>query len=452
MRRTILLASTLAIFGCGNRNFNTPQLLNIPRILAIQAEPPQPKVGESTTLQTLVYLPPSDTGVADLVYRWKWCPLPTSSNDGYQCPIDQSPFDKVYAAIGSPSLDLASVGTTATFVNPFPATFLAAICSGDFSSFPGMAGAGEKSLGADGGAKSPFGCLAGVGFPVTIQLYIDNFPGGNAASGLPDAVSTIYLPTDDSAPGNQNPIIGGIQATWADAPDGGSSVVDAGTPLFHTPSSSIDAEMSAVDTEDFPDDGGSAIVDAGTQPFDASPSSVDADMSVVDAGAFSDSGGSPQPPDAASPIAIPSSDSDGVLLDKAASTTVPRQKQIKLHLQVPIDSSEPMAAAQIAAIKASQEALSNQGYKPTATEQLTFRWFAEAGDFGDRGEGGRTTAFVGTLLDGSIPGFADAISNWWALPKKEDYAGDTSRLIVVVRDNRGGVAWTMAAVTLEPTP
>src|ERR1039457_3106835 len=75
MRKDILLASTLALLGCGNRNFNRPDLLNEPRILAIQAEPPQPTVGTSTTLRALVYQPPvtSDGGAcADPGTTYAW--------------------------------------------------------------------------------------------------------------------------------------------------------------------------------------------------------------------------------------------------------------------------------------------------------------------------------------------------------------------------------------------
>ena len=57
MPKTTFLLAALALLGCGNRNFNRPDLLNEPRILAIQAEPPQPTIGASTTLHALVYQP-----------------------------------------------------------------------------------------------------------------------------------------------------------------------------------------------------------------------------------------------------------------------------------------------------------------------------------------------------------------------------------------------------------
>ena len=60
MRRTttVMAGAALALFACTPSGFNTPTLLNKPRILAIQAEPPQPALGASTTLRALVYLPP----------------------------------------------------------------------------------------------------------------------------------------------------------------------------------------------------------------------------------------------------------------------------------------------------------------------------------------------------------------------------------------------------------
>jgi len=36
-----MAGATLALFACSSSDFNTPTLLNKPRILAIQAEPPR---------------------------------------------------------------------------------------------------------------------------------------------------------------------------------------------------------------------------------------------------------------------------------------------------------------------------------------------------------------------------------------------------------------------------
>ncbi len=389
MQKTLFLVSTLALLNCSNRNFNTPQSLNVPRVLAIQAEPPQPKVGEATTLQALVYLPPDDPG-ENATYTWSWCPLPTSSNNGYKCPIDEAAFGQIYASLGlgtPPSFALGT-GRTATFVNPFPAALLTKLCGDPFSVLPG-ADAGARASQPDGGSQISTDCLV-VGYPITVYLSIDA-----TSTGKLDAVFFVNLPTDDSVPGNQNPVVGGVQASWKDAPDGGGTPDDGGAQS---------------------DDGGEAALDAG-QAVDSGQSPIDAAGIVVD----------------------PPKGSDGVVLDEAFSTTLPRQVRVLLHLQLPPASSETLTAAQ-AAVEPNHR----------VSERLDVAWFAEAGDFGDDGEGGHRTGFMGFPADVDSP-FSGATDNKWTLPKSEDYKGDTTRLKVIVRDNRGGVNWTEATARIETT-
>ncbi len=71
-------------------------------------------------------------------------------------------------------------------------------------------------------------------------------------------------------------------------------------------------------------------------------------------------------------------------------------------------------------------------------ELLIFTWFIESGS---------TRSEQTSFISGEVP-FLDAVSNRWTPAKTKDYAGDRSRLIVVMRDNRGGVSWTEGAVTL----
>lgn len=429
MRKSFALVSTLVLLGCSNNNFNTPQLLNIPRVLAIQAEPPQPKVGNTTTLRTLVYFPPGDLGES-ATYAWSWCPLPTSSNDNYKCPIDQAQFDAIYASFGlgaAPSLDLGT-GKTAILVNPFPASVLAGLCSGDIRFFPSGADAGTVTATPDGGGRSMFNCPKGnSGFPVTIKLSI-----GPTSTGNLDAVYLVYLPTDDSVPGNLNPIIGGIQATWPGAPDGGAPVVDAvSQPDAETPTAAIDAEAPALDV-------GEPALDGGAPALDAGGPAPDTGENGLDGGTAEDGGNVSPQPDASGGSADPLY---GVVLDDANSTLLPRQKRVQLHAQLPPESSEPLSAAQVAVDPNQRN-----------TERLDLAWFAEAGDFGSDGEGGHRTGFLGFPEDIINSPFSGATDNKLTLPKFESYSSNTAKLIVVVRDNRGGVAWTTGSATLEPTP
>jgi hypothetical protein len=68
-------------------------------------------------------------------------------------------------------------------------------------------------------------------------------------------------------------------------------------------------------------------------------------------------------------------------------------------------------------------------------------WYAECGDFGANGLGGDRTGYLG---DPNNPNsqFDVALENTWNIPKTEGCPIDYASLFVVVRDNRGGVAWT----------
>jgi hypothetical protein len=75
-------------------------------------------------------------------------------------------------------------------------------------------------------------------------------------------------------------------------------------------------------------------------------------------------------------------------------------------------------------------------------EQLTLTWFVETGDTDEE----RTRWVEG----GFRP--EKTFENEWTPERVKDYAPGTSRVVVVIRDNRGGVDWLGAAVRLEATP
>jgi hypothetical protein len=445
----ILLTAPLALWGCSNRNFNAPQLLKIPRVLAIQAEPPQPRHGASTTLRALIYLPAGHSNAAACnglppvpQYRWSWCPVPTSSADGYLCHIQQADVDALAGLLGlspAPQLDPTTneidlgTGETATLQNPFPAQLLDGICSGAIDLSSGSA-AGALPAAPDGGHYRPFDCDTDqggqprFGYPVTVTLRYtppcDAPPQDNFGPTL-TTVFTVLLPRDDTTPGNQNPVVGGIQATWGGAPDGGAAVSDA--QVGEVPPGAIDAGAASLDAGDSLD-GGEAI-DAATAP----------------------------PPVTAPPLSeSTTAPTYGALLDDAFTTTLPRQERIKLHAQVPEASSEILPSAQADAIdKANNPKLQSDGTGRTlakrVSERLNLRWYAEAGGFGSDGEGGYRSGFLGFPDDIDSP-FSGATDNEWTLPKSEDYPPGEARLIVVVTDNRGGVTWTTGSASLEPKP
>jgi hypothetical protein len=78
----------------------------------------------------------------------------------------------------------------------------------------------------------------------------------------------------------------------------------------------------------------------------------------------------------------------------------------------------------------------------TLRERLTLSWFVESGDPDfDR------TGFI----DGVEP-IEDAVRNDWTPAKVREYAPDTARIVVIVRDNRGGADVIRGRVRLEASP
>ena len=69
-------------------------------------------------------------------------------------------------------------------------------------------------------------------------------------------------------------------------------------------------------------------------------------------------------------------------------------------------------------------------------------WFIESGD---------TKSEHTSFISGEVP-LKDAVSNEWTPARTKKYARDRARLIVVLRDNRGGVSWTEGAVILGEDP
>jgi hypothetical protein len=418
MNRRLAFIAAVALgglAGCSSSEFNTPDKLNKTRILAIQADPPQPVAGASTTLRALVYRPGevkdasiSDTALAADVavdqagpveisdagtlddggalatqtpsvisptapmpaapvpstqgFTWSWCPLPTTSANGYACPVDQAGFDRLYAALGlgssAPSLSLGT-GDTATLINPFPAPLLKALCNRDFKDYPAL----RVLFGSEAGgeADAGFACTkrATVGsaenpvytfwdYPVTVRLDVAGTP--NLA-----AVETVYLPTDDSLAANQNPTVNGVSITLPVDAATGNLPRNVRVPLL------LQMNASAAELKPYKD---------------------------------------------------------------AAGRLFPGQPYIEIGHKKddpPIENDY---------------------------EALNISWFNEAGDFGDDHQGGSRTGYSPNLRDE----FSKAVDNFWTLPKRADYEKDTAGLVVVVRDSRGGVTWTRTVATLEATP
>lgn len=117
-------------------------------------------------------------------------------------------------------------------------------------------------------------------------------------------------------------------------------------------------------------------------------------------------------------------------LDDAGSVSVPRLKDSLLHVAIDDSQAEAYPGTGL------------DGAPATVRETLLFSWFTEVG-----GLDNHRTLFI----DG-VSALGDATADKWKPPATRQDARPASRLIVVVRDDRGGVGWTSAAAGLEATP
>jgi hypothetical protein len=118
------------------------------------------------------------------------------------------------------------------------------------------------------------------------------------------------------------------------------------------------------------------------------------------------------------------------VLDDAGTVRVPRLEDNVLHVALDDGQAETYVGTGL------------DGGTATLRETLLVSWFAELGDFHDT----RTLFIDG---DNSL---AAATTNTWKPPATRVDGRPGSRVIVVVRDDRGGVGWTSATASLEPTP
>jgi hypothetical protein len=114
-------------------------------------------------------------------------------------------------------------------------------------------------------------------------------------------------------------------------------------------------------------------------------------------------------------------------LDDAGTLTLSRDTDVELRAAVPETSSESVPSREPSGAN---------------RERLALTWFIDAGE--TRYE---RTSFV----DGALS-LERATANTWTLPSLAAHAADVARLIVVVRDERGGVGWRAARVTLGGAP
>jgi len=186
-----LIAVALLAAGC-SEGFDPFNRLTSLRVLAIRSEPAAPGPGETTTLDSYIYLTAGDS-IASM--SWSWCPFPGPANQGYPCLISEDEL----AALGGgsagdvPPYDLGQ-GETATFQHTIDPGLLAAVCAGT--------------------ADQPELLDCAGGFPVQIKLTVRSQSGEEV-----DSVRTLRLRFSDEHDPNQNPWAEGLLAVL----DGGET-------------------------------------------------------------------------------------------------------------------------------------------------------------------------------------------------------------------------------------
>lgn len=323
--------------ACDDSISSSSQLRRL-RLLAVQAEPTNPAFGQTTVLRPLVYFPPGESAT----YEWSWCPVPTRSDDGYRCPVDQPALDTLAAQTGLSQIPALALGTTESvaFTNPFPAPLLASLCAGDSATTELFTGST-----AGGNNRQVYNCTI-ARLPVQIMLTIR---GSTTDTG----VFSLWLPIDDSTPANRNPVITGV--------------------------------------------------------------------SVV----------SPEP---------------ARWLDDSGLVGVPRDQEVKLRVGLDQSEAEIYLDKQLGRNNEYVKDDTGQLVLGPTQERLTLWWFVEGGGFVDR-----STSWSIRDLDsnGRVFPFESATDNPWKTPRASDYPRESSLVIVVVRDGRGGVAWTSGVARLE---
>jgi hypothetical protein len=106
-------------------------------------------------------------------------------------------------------------------------------------------------------------------------------------------------------------------------------------------------------------------------------------------------------------------------------------------------STETLTRAEVSPAAAEVYAGQDEdGENVTKRERLVFTWFVESGE---------TDSVRTSFVPDRLP-LPEALENLWKPAAVEDYPAATARLVVVVRDDRGGVGWRSGRVLLSEAP
>ena len=119
-----------------------------------------------------------------------------------------------------------------------------------------------------------------------------------------------------------------------------------------------------------------------------------------------------------------------LLIEQTSGPTLPRRIETTIRARVSAAQSETFGT------------VDDLGVPSEEQERLIISWFTESGDVDVE-----RTSFISGAVE-----LADATENEWEPDNTEDYPRDTSEIVIVVRDSRGGVSWLRGLVGLEASP
>lgn len=118
---TVIVA--VALTACVGRRFEPSSVVSKFRVLGMQADPPELRPSDTTTVRLLTSVPDG----APLHYRWDWCPFTTSGGNYFACPISQEDLADGGLPFNFPDFDLGTEDH-ATLSYPIPQPILVAFC------------------------------------------------------------------------------------------------------------------------------------------------------------------------------------------------------------------------------------------------------------------------------------------------------------------------------------
>lgn len=121
---------------------------------------------------------------------------------------------------------------------------------------------------------------------------------------------------------------------------------------------------------------------------------------------------------------------DEVELGDEPAVDLPRGEETTIRARVDDDEAEPYTGT------------GDDGEPVAARERLIFTWFIESGDTSDE-----RTVFIDDAV-----ALADASEVEWEPAREDDFPGQVSALILVLRDDREGVSWRQVTAGLEDSP